>query len=236
MKMAIASRCLRGLICAVLITLAPLFSGAALWADASSAPTNSAPSATDAASSPSTNAAPVKHGITITADLDDDDDVPANSSGHARHSSDGWELEGLLIPLAGIVGVFGMPALVVFLALYFNYRRRQETLATVREYLNKGLPVPPQLLEGSGGRDFKFSGSVRGACSDLSKGIRLTFVGVGVTLALLVHDPHSTTWGWGLIPLVMGLGYLISGLVQRSDPSTSEEPPTSPPPGKTPPS
>lgn len=178
----------------------------------------------------STNAAPQKHGITITADVNDDGSPADPGKGHtATIDLDNGDLAaGLLIPLAGIVGVFGMPVVVVFLAFYFSYRRRRETLATVREFLNKGQPVPPQLLESLGSRYAATTASpVVRKRSDLARGFQLTFIGLGITLALWVHNPHSTTWGWGLIPTVMGLGYLASGWVQSCDraPDRDELPP-----------
>ncbi len=116
-----------------------------------------------------------------------------------------------LIPLAGIAGSFGTPILIVFFVCYFNYRRRRENVALAREYLAKGLPVPPELLDpalkGSGGWGSKGGG----AGNDIRRGFRLTFIGLAVTAAFYVDNPHSTTWGWGLIPTIMGLGFLLSG-------------------------
>jgi hypothetical protein len=197
-------------------------------------PKSSAPApATNAAPTSSTNAAPQTHGVTITADINDDDD-----SGK-KHSEDDGSLmetfgEALIIPIVAIVATFATPVLIIFFVLYFRYRRRRETLAIVREYLDKGLPVPPQLLGESGTASSPVIAEVlsRRNC-DLNRGLKLTFIGLGVALALYVHNPHSTNWGWCLIPMIMGVGYLLSAWVQRRS-SSRDEPP--PPPANPPPS
>ncbi len=88
---------------------------------------------------------PSKQGITITEDEDDDDD--SGDGNHKKGSTtvihmgdekSGGYWEVFLIPLAGIIATFGTPILIVFVVFYFKYRQRQEQLATVREYLNKG--------------------------------------------------------------------------------------------------
>jgi hypothetical protein len=215
----------------MLVVLLLAGAGQPVFAD-SAPPKIAAPAvSTNAVPTSSTNAAPQNHGITITADINDDDDSGKKHDGDSG-SLMGTFAEALVIPVVGIVATFATPVLIVFFVLYFKYRRRQETLAIVREYLSKGLPVPPQLLEDSGkdyGRDVRVNKLRK---SDLTRGFQLTFIGLGVTLALYVDDPHSTTWGWGLIPMIMGIGYLLSGWVQSRS-SSKDEPP---PPGTPPPS
>jgi hypothetical protein len=186
----------------------------------------------------STNAAPAKHGLTITADTNDDDDSDSDGKKHSEtiniggHDVEGWSLAALaalMIPILGVLCVFGMPVLIVFVVCYFKYRRRQESLATVREYLNKGLPVPPELLAEAGSSQYAAAAAPAAAAaslsapvndrakSDLRKGLTLASIGLGLTLALFVNDPHDTDWGWGLIPFVMGIGYILSGWFERRD-------------------
>jgi hypothetical protein len=210
--------------------------------------------------SDSTNAAPEKHGITITADTSDDDDSDGDGKKHSDvinigggHDIEGWSiaaLAALMIPILGVLCLFGMPVLIVFVVCYFKYRRRQESLATVREYLNKGLPVPPELLAEAGSSQYAAAAAAvvpaaaaaRSALvndrakSDLRKGLTLASIGLGLTLALYVDDPHGGGWGWGLIPFVMGIGYILSGWFERRDRLDARSAPfNSPPPGNPPP-
>jgi hypothetical protein len=172
-----------------------------------------------------TKPAPAASSKGATADDSDDDkdhsfNLNINTDDDKKHGESSSLVEDLvqdLIPLTGIVATFGMPVLIVFFISYFKYRRRQENLAMAREYLNKGLPVPVELLNPSqAGADYLRSRDFpRRTGSDLRRGFRLFFIGLGVTIALYIDSPHSTTWGWGLIPTVMGLGYLISGWVEN---------------------
>jgi hypothetical protein len=191
---------------------------------------------TNASPVAATNAAPQSHGITITMDTDDDDDSSAKADSgkkHGVHADLGWGeiLVSVVVPIAGIAATFGTPLLIIFFVCYFRYLRRREALATVREYLNKGLPVPPELLDGGGAAASFSTYPLKRRKSDLTRGFQLTFIGLGITLALLVADPHSSTWGWGLIPMIMGIGYLLSGWVQNRS-ATKDEP--LPPPGNPP--
>jgi hypothetical protein len=81
-------------------------------------------------------------------DIDDDDDGDGHRHAHIEIRSDN-ALEGTLIPIMGILATFGTPVLIVFFVCYFKYRRRRVNVALAQEYLNKGLPVPPQLLDES---------------------------------------------------------------------------------------
>jgi len=203
------------------------------------APTQVAPAAswTNSVSSPATNAAPKP-----TDSNDDDDDASGgkhsfklNINTKDEPSDSGLLAEFVddLIPLAGIAATFGTPILIVFFISYFRFRRRRENLALAREFLNKGLPVPLELLDPSQ-RAVNLSiskGGSDGPSCDLRKGFRLTFIGLGLAVAFYVTSPQSTMWGWGFIPMIMGIGFLISGWVGTRRNSTSENTSaTAPPP------
>jgi hypothetical protein len=172
----------------------------------------------------------------------DEDDSSSDENG--KHSSaklefhtdpgDSWIVD--LIPLAGIAATFGTPVLIICALLYFKYRRRQENLAMVREFLSKGQPVPPELLVDSSNWKYAYGASqLQGSARcDLNRGFKLTFIGLGIMAALFVSEPHSTNWGWGLIPMVMGIGYLLSAWVQRRDQPVAKDAPLDRPPGSTP--
>jgi hypothetical protein len=167
--------------------------------------------ATNVVSPPSVTPAPAKS---------DDDD--AHDTGHSFklniNTDHDDKPEGLmaqflddLIPLAGIVASFGTPILIVFFVCYFSYRRRLENVALARDYLAKGLPVPPELLDPTSSPYSRARPGGGASNCDTRRGFRLTFIGLAVTAALFIHNPHSTTWGWGLIPTIMGIGFLLSG-------------------------
>ena len=187
------------------------------------------PSQASAASS--TNAA-ASSTRTAWKDLDDDGGSDSHKHTHIEIHTDN-ALEADLIPIMGILATFGTPVLIVFFVCYFKYRRRRVNVMLAQEYLNKGLPVPPELLDesfGASGNNLAPSRSSSRCQSDLRRGFQLTFIGLGVTLALALTQSHATTWAWGLIPVIMGLGYLVSGWVEsrQRGPDDPRNPPSPP--------
>ena len=102
----------------------------------------------------------------------------------------------LLIPVVAIL----MPLIVVVFALQFAYKFQERKHKTIVDLLEKGLPVPRELLR-----------APQRAGSALMRA--LTFVGVGVGVcaflgALIGFD--RGIWACGLIPLCIGVAQLIA--------------------------
>src|SRR5205814_2609855 len=57
---------------------------------------------------------------------------------------------GPLIPIVAIVFTFGSPVAVLGLFFYFRYRRNRMMHETLRAMVEKGVPIPPELLAGDG--------------------------------------------------------------------------------------
>jgi hypothetical protein len=199
---------------AAVITLA----SAVLLSAAPAADTNSSPAM-------STNAVAMPAIPSVRMATDDDDDAP-NKDEH-NHSTNivihsggnGGLIDTILsdlIPILGILVAFGSPVLIVYFVCYFKYKRRQDSLAIAREYLNKGMLVPPQLLDPSQSSTTPvINDPVTREMLDTRRGFKLTFAGLAIALALLVYNPHSRDWCWGLIPLVIGIGFMLSGWLER---------------------
>ena len=131
-----------------------------------------------------------KHGIVIDADGD-----------HVDGSKD---IPGEIIPLVAIVflSIFGAPVLIVILigaiALLVSRSRQR----TIRMLVEKGQPVPAELLAPA-------TRAVRQR-SDMRRGVVWTMVGLGLMVWLgAVNDWEGGAWSFGLIPFLIGLGYLI---------------------------
>jgi Domain of unknown function (DUF6249) len=133
-----------------------------------------------------------KHGIVI-----DTDDKEGEHSG----SSD---MPGEIIPLVGIVflSVFGAPVLIVILIGMFALLVSRSRQRTIRMLVEKGQPVPAELLAPA-------TRAVRRR-SDVRRGVVWTMVGLGLMVWLAaVNDWEGGAWSFGLIPFLIGLGYLI---------------------------
>jgi hypothetical protein len=133
-----------------------------------------------------------KHGIVI-----DTDDEKADHQG-------GSDMPGEIIPLVGIVflSVFGAPVLIVILIGMFALLVSRSRQRTIRMLVDKGQPIPAELLAPA-------TRAVRKR-SDARRGVVWTMVGLGLMIWLgAVNDWEGGAWSFGLIPFLIGLGYLI---------------------------
>jgi len=132
------------------------------------------------------------HGITIdTGDKDDDADLRKMR-------------EFVAIPIVAIVflSIFGAPVLIVIMIGIFALLGSRMRQRTIRMMVEKGQPVPAELL----------APEVRAVRrrSDVRRGVVWTMVGLGLMIWLAaVNDWEGGAWSFGLIPFLIGLGYLI---------------------------
>ena len=134
-----------------------------------------------------------KHGIVIDADDKDGDHVGVSK-----------DIPAEVIPLVGIVflSIFGAPVLIVILIGLFALLVSRSRQRTIRMLVEKGQPVPSELLAPA-----SRAGRQR---SDVRRGVVWTMVGVGLIVWLgAVNDWEGGAWSFGLIPFLIGLGYLI---------------------------
>ena len=178
-------------------------------------PLASTPAATATISSTSTPASKIeqsirkkqkKHfGFTI-GDHDSDLD-------HGKSHDD---IPEMVIPIVAIVflTIFGAPVLIVGLILYFSFSRQRALHRTVRMMVEKGQPVPEALLNPPPAQRQR---------SDVRRGVVLTMIGIGVTVFLgAASDWEGGAWTLGLIPFLIGAGYL---LVWKLDTKKDNPPP-----------
>jgi len=133
-----------------------------------------------------------KHGIIIDTDDKNNDHVG------------GSDIPSEVIPLVGIVflSIFGAPVLIVILIGMFSLLVSRSRQRTIRMLVEKGQPVPAELLAPA-------TRAVRKR-SDVRRGVVWTMVGFGLMIWLAaVNDWEGGAWSFGLIPFLIGLGYLI---------------------------
>jgi hypothetical protein len=133
-----------------------------------------------------------KFGLTI-----DDED----KEGADRHSSD--DIPESVLPIVGIVmlTVFGAPVLIVAVIMYFGFSKGRMMHRTVRLLVEKGQPVPEALLNPPPAQRQR---------SEMRRGVVLVMVGLGLTLFLgAVSEWESGWWTLGIIPFLIGAGYLL---------------------------
>ena len=132
-----------------------------------------------------------KHGIVIeNGDKDEDADLK--------------EMRNLVaIPIVAIVflSIFGAPVAIVVMVGIFSMIATRMRQRTIRMMVEKGQPVPAELL----------APATRGIRrrSDVRRGVVWTMVGLGLMIWLAAINEDGGAWSFGLIPFLIGLGYLI---------------------------
>ena len=181
-------------------------------------PIATTPAATAAISATSTPASKIeqsirkkhkKHfGVTIgDKDLDELDRLGDKHSG---------DIPEFVIPIVAItmLTIFGAPVLIVGLIMYFSFSKSRNLNRTVRMMVEKGQPVPEALLNPPPAQRQR---------SDVRRGVILTMIGVGLMVFFgAVNDWEGGSWTLGLIPFLIGVGYL---LVWKLDTKKDNRPP-----------
>jgi hypothetical protein len=111
--------------------------------------------------------------------------------------------ERMAVPIVGIVflTLFGAPVLIVAVIMYFGFSKNRMMHRTIRLMVEKGQPVPPALLAPTP--------SVRQR-SDMRRGVVFVMVGLGLMLFLgAVNEWEGGAWAVGIIPFLIGVGYLL---------------------------
>ena len=150
-----------------------------------------------------------KHGIVIDGDDVDLDKIKSD------------DIPEFVIPIVAItmLTIFGAPVLIVALIMYFGFSKNRALHRTVRIMAEKGQPIPAALLAPP-------TPAVKQR-SDMRRGIVLVMVGVGLMVCFGAwNDWEGGAWAIGVIPFVIGLGYL---LVWKLEGGTKNEIPPTPP-------
>src|SRR5262249_16348854 len=148
-----------------------------------------------------------KHGIVIEGDHD---------AGDLDLGKSDKDIPAIVVPIVAItlMTVFGAPVLIVGLIMYFSFSRQRALHRTVRMMVEKGQPVPEALLNPP---------PAQGERSDLRRGVVLTMIGIGLIAFFgAVNDWEGGSWTLGLIPFLIGVGYL---LVWKLDTKKDNPPP-----------
>ena len=102
--------------------------------------------------------------------------------------------------------VMTAPVLIVLILLRYRYQQTQARYRTLLQLADKGAELPPQLLV-----------EPNGVYSERRRALVLIGGGLGLMAMFLALPGQldnglsiSSLWGLGLLPLMIGLGYLVS--------------------------
>lgn len=124
-------------------------------------------------------------------------------------------MEGILVPIS----MFAMIAAIVIVPRYLKSQERQKLQDTLRVSIERGAPLPPEVLEA-------IMTDVRPAPSparDLRKGIIWLGVGVGIAaigLAVSFEEPDALFVSLGLaaLPTFIGLAFILISVIGHKRP------------------
>lgn len=131
----------------------------------------------------------------------------------------------MAIPIIGIIftTLFGAPVLIVGLIMFFSYWKARSLHRTVRMMVERGQPVPPEL--------FVENRTPARARNDMRKGVVLLMIGLGLIIFFgVVADWDDGVWAIGMIPFLMGAGYLTVWKLEGNKPALFNTSSDNPPP------
>jgi len=96
-----------------------------------------------------------------------------------------------------ITAPFAMAVMIVWIVAFVRNRRSQALHQTLRLMVEKGVPIPPELLV-----------PPKQAPNDFRRGVLLIGFGMGLVITLAALS-HKGVWSIGLVPLLLGVGYLV---------------------------
>jgi len=100
-----------------------------------------------------------------------------------------------MVAILAIVLGIGGPIAIIGLILWYKSRKTRLIHETAIRLAEKGQPVPPELFIGA-----------EEPASDLRRGVVLVALGLGLGVFMAQIDKP---WSVGLIPLFMGVGYIL---------------------------
>jgi hypothetical protein len=120
-----------------------------------------------------------------------------------------WEI---LIPIFGIVGVFGMPVFIVLIVFYFEKRNKEQFHTTLQKLIESGQELSPDLIQSIPGYKMDKNGDK----NDIRSGTITAAVGIGIALFGHIGIEEEALVGIGLLVFSIGLGILVYGIYNRN--------------------
>jgi hypothetical protein len=111
---------------------------------------------------------------------------------------------GPLLPIISVVMVFGAPVAIVALFVALRHRRNRMFHETLRAMVEKGVPIPPELLSRGGAPLASASPGTPAGNRDLRWGLILLALGGSL---------YTVAGKIGIIPVFIGLALLIVWLI-----------------------
>ena len=125
----------------------------------------------------------------------------------APRSAFAGDIGSTLVSIGVPAIVFGFVLAIVGGAFYVGYRETRERQETLRLAIEKGIAIPPGLVESASGE--------RDPDRDLRNGVRQIFIGLGVGVLLWFVSPFRNVWAVGAMIAIFGLGNIVAWAMTR---------------------
>lgn len=123
-------------------------------------------------------------------------------SNSGMSSSSSWNFmdigEEILIPILGMIFVFGMPVFIILIVFIFKFKERKAKYVVAEAALKAGKDVPPGLFNN------KYEPS-----NTMTKGITNTFLGLGLGIFLWALTGEFGLGCIGFMITLIGVGQII---------------------------
>ena len=126
------------------------------------------------------------------------------------------------IPVVAILAVFGTITAIVVGPSWLKSRERREIQTTVRAAIDRGQPLPPEVIEALSKDITK---NLPSRTRDIRRGVMWLAVGIGIAAFGLINDMGDRDWsdnvGDGMlaiavIPATIGLAFLILSFFNKN--------------------
>lgn len=127
----------------------------------------------------------------------------------------------VIIPIIAILSVFGTITAIIVGPTYFKTRERRDMQKTVRAAIDKGQPLPPEVIDALSKEAAR---NIPSRTRDIRRGVIWLAVGVGIAAFSLISD-YTGGWGDGdangllglaAIPTTVGLAYLVLSFFNKN--------------------
>jgi hypothetical protein len=122
-----------------------------------------------------------------------------------RRASADDEHESPLAEFGVPVAFFVFLTIIVVANLYSGYRKDRSKQETLRLMVEKGAQIPVELIQPPPKRT-----------NDLRRGLLLLTAGLGLVLFLAILNQSPRLWSVGLVPVLLGTGYLAAWRIESS--------------------
>ena len=106
-----------------------------------------------------------------------------------------------MVPIFAIFAVFGMPAVIVWTALHFNNKKKEQFHTSLQKLIASGQELTPELMQSIPGYQEEESKD-----SGVKGGAVLIGIGIGIVLLGYFGMHNSIVWGSGLLVACLGRG------------------------------